>query len=69
MIQIEEWLDNHGGEDYCRYCNYSDECHGMTSDGSGQPCFPPCADCDNIEDILDLEQLEEDIQNGEWDYD
>jgi len=35
------------GIDHCTFCKYTDDCHhGVTSDGNGNPCYPPCADND-----------------------
>lgn len=45
MISIEEFEKEVVGEELCGYCRYSIYgCKGMTSDGNGEPCFPPCAD-------------------------
>lgn len=33
------------GIDACEYCTYNSDCkHGVTPDGNGNPCYPPCAD-------------------------
>ena len=26
--RIDEWLENHDGDDYCHYCNYGADCDG-----------------------------------------
>ena len=45
MLTIDEFEKEVVGEDLCNYCRYSiDGCQGITSDGNGEPCFPPCAD-------------------------
>lgn len=61
--KIEKWLDEHDGEDLCKYCFANRGCaHGVACYG-GEPVFPKCADSD-VEDYLDLERLEQDIEEG-----
>lgn len=61
---LNEWLRSHDSSDYCPYCIYNDECpHGMACYG-GNPVEPPCAGRD-VAELLDMEALLEDIQNGE----
>lgn len=55
---IKKAFNNLEGEDCCRYCRYKDECHGMTSNGRGEPVYPACADM-NVEDYLDYEVFKE----------
>lgn len=62
--KLQEWMNSHDGEDYCTYCLYSDECHGMSLGPNG-PIYPPCCS-KNIEDLLDTEAILDDIENGEW---
>lgn len=55
---IKKAFNNLEGEDCCQYCRYKDECHGMTSNGRGEPVYPACADMD-VEDYLDYEAFKE----------
>lgn len=54
--QLNKWLENHDGEDYCQYCIYDDECpHGMTCYG-GTPIEPYCV-CHEPEEYLDVDAI------------
>lgn len=60
-------------DEFCNYCKYSDECHGITCYGNG-PVYPPCAD-EEWYVLVDLEltyNLIKDIQNERddgWSWD
>ena len=32
------------GDEWCRYCRFSDDCDGGVRGGPNGPIFPPCAD-------------------------
>lgn len=60
--RIDKWIEEHDGEDYCRYCILNDECpHGMACYG-GPPIEPPC--CNGLENLLYTESILEDLENG-----
>lgn len=48
------------GEDCCEYCRYQDECHGITSNGRGEPIYPACADALDPNDYMDYEKFKKD---------
>lgn len=48
------------GDDCCQYCRYQDECHGMTSNGRGEPVYPACADALEPNDYMDYEKFKKD---------
>lgn len=56
---VKQVFDSLEGEDCCEYCRYKDECHGMTSNGRGEPVYPACANMD-VEEYLDYEAFKED---------
>lgn len=59
---IDKWVDSHDGEDFCKYCMYSEECpKGIVCYG-GEPIEPYCCGR-NYEDYLDTESLLEDIKD------
>lgn len=55
---VKQAFDSLEGEDCCEYCRYKDECHGMTSNGRGEPVYPACANMD-VEEYLDYEAFKE----------
>lgn len=62
--QIKNAFNSLEGEDCCEYCRYKDECHGMTSNGRGEPVYPACADMD-VDDYLDYEAFKEEYLDYE----
>lgn len=53
--------------DPCDYCEYTDRCkHKMTSDGKGEPVYPPCADLNPV-DWIDSDILIELIEKAQKD--
>ncbi|MBS6954279.1 MAG: hypothetical protein KH230_13760 [Enterocloster asparagiformis] len=62
--KIDKWIADHDGEDYCKYCQYDDECpHGMACYG-GDPVEPPCCSND-IKELLDIDTILEDLESEE----
>ena len=57
---IKKAFNNLEGEDCCKYCWYQDECHGMTSNGRGEPVYPVCADALEPDDYMDYEKFKKD---------
>lgn len=40
--RVDEWLENHDGDDYCLYCKCSAECDGRgVRGGPDGPIYPP----------------------------
>lgn len=61
--KIKKWIEEHEGNDYCKYCKCNDECGGSSVRGGPDgPIYPPCADTD-VEELLDMETLLEDLGN------
>ena len=58
--QIKNAFNNLEGEDCCEYCRYKDECHGISSNGRGEPIYPVCADALEPDDYMNYEQFKED---------
>lgn len=56
---LKSYFNNLEGEDCCKYCRYRDTCHGMSSDGHGEPIYPICADALEPEDYIDFELFKE----------
>ena len=54
---IKKAFDDLEGDDCCQYCRYQDECHGMTSNGRGEPVYPACADALEPNDYMDYEKF------------
>ncbi len=61
--RIREWVENHDGDDWCRYCIFNDDCARGVTGGPDGPIFPPCADGDYLENCLDTDALMEDLGN------
>lgn len=60
---IDNWVERHDSEDYCRYCIEKNECpHGMACYG-GAPIEPPCAG--GLHNLLETDILLEDLIKGE----
>lgn len=57
---IKKAFDDLEGDDCCQYCRYQDECHGMTSNGRGEPVYPACADALEPNDYMDYEKFKKD---------
>lgn len=60
--KVDEWMENHDGEDYCHYCIHSGDCRGITGGPNG-PIYPPCCDSDFREELLDVDALLEDLES------
>lgn len=64
--RIDEWLESHDGDDYCRYCKYGADCDGSgVKGGPDGPIYSPCCDLNYKEELLDDESLLEDLESGE----
>lgn len=62
--KLQKWLQEHDGEDYCKYCTYDLDCpHGVTGSPSG-PSYLPCSDGDII-GLLDTERILADLEADE----
>lgn len=59
-IPIKKAFNDLEGETCCQYCRYQDECHGITSNGRGEPMYPACADALEPSDYMDYEKFKED---------
>lgn len=57
---IKKAFNDLEGDDCCGYCRYQDECHGMTSNGRGEPIYPACADALEPNDYMDYEKFKKD---------
>lgn len=57
---IKKAFNNLEGETCCQYCRYQDECHGITSNGRGEPIYPACANALEPSDYMDYEKFKED---------
>ena len=57
---IKKAFNDLEGDDCCGYCRYQDECHGMTSNGRGEPVYPACADALEPDDYMDYEKFKKD---------
>lgn len=64
MRTVEEFLETADGDEFCPYCIHHRLCHGMVSGPNG-PIFPPCSDADDMKELLDLDRIKEDLDNGE----
>ena len=63
-FNLEQWIESHDVEDYCRYCIYNDDCpHGMVCYG-GAPIEPPCCGKD-LTELLDEEEIIADLEEEE----
>ena len=64
--RVDEWLENHDGDDYCLYCKCSADCDGRgVKGGPDGPIYPPCCDLDYKEELLDVEALLENLESEE----
>lgn len=57
---IKKAFNDLEGDDCCEYCRYQDECHGITSNGRGEPVYPACADALEPNDYMDYEKFKKD---------
>lgn len=57
---IKKVFNNLDGDDCCQYCCYQEECHGITSNGRGEPIYPACADALEPNDYMDYEKFKKD---------
>lgn len=57
---VKQAFDSLEEEDCCEYCRYKDECHGMTSNGRGEPVYPACANALEPNDYMDYEKFKRD---------
>lgn len=62
--RVEKWVNEHDGDELCKYCRYDDVCLHGVSGGPNGPIFPLCYDGD-LELLLDEMSLIEAIENGD----
>lgn len=62
--RVEKWVNEHDGDELCKYCRHDDVCSHGVSGGPNGPIFPPCADGD-LDMWLDENVLIEAIENGD----
>lgn len=43
LLAIQKFVEGLD-EECCCVCQFKDDCHGFTVNGTGIPCFPPCSD-------------------------
>lgn len=60
--RVLKWADEHGGDEWCQYCVYSDDCSGGVRGGPNGPIYPSCSDGEP-EMCLDEEAVLEAIEN------
>ena len=60
-LGFEKWVQNHDGEDHCKYCILTNECpHGMACYG-GAPIEPQCCYKD-LKELLDIDAIIADME-------
>ena len=62
---LDELIEKVGEVELCKYCKYNGDCNGMSSDGAGEPLFPPCSDIDSKEDISYMFDIGDVINKGD----
>ena len=61
--RVEQWIQDHDGDDYCKYCIYHDDCPGGVIGGPNGPIYPPCADI-SVSELLDTDAILMDLENN-----
>ena len=62
--RVEKWVNEHDGDELCKYCRYDDVCSHGVSGGPNGPIFAVCYGGD-LELFLDEMALIEAIENGD----
>lgn len=62
--RVEKWVNEHDGDELCKYCRYGYVCSHGVSGGPNAPIFPLCYDGD-LKLFLDEMSLIEAIENGD----
>lgn len=60
--RVEQWIEDHDGDNYCEYCIYHDDCPGGVSGGPNGPFYPPCCGTE-MSELLDTDAILMDLEN------